>query len=72
MNKGMINNMATVIVPVQVPQGISIAEQNCYLAHQGDNQAIMACLNDIAASNGTIGLVMLVILCVLVLWMFLA
>jgi hypothetical protein len=42
--------MTAVIIPV--PQGISIEEQKCYLEYQGDNKAIINCLNDKQANDG--------------------
>lgn len=42
--------MPLIIIP---DQGLSIAEQKCYLLHQGDNQAIISCLEAIAHSTDT-------------------
>ncbi len=41
-----------VIVPVNIPQGIGITEQKCYLQHAGDNQAIINCLDAVSLNNG--------------------
>lgn len=62
--------MAGVIV-TNVPQGISVCEQKCYLQYEGDNQAIMDCLDD-AVTHQVIGsgivILIFIILCALFVW----
>lgn len=50
-----------------VPQGISVAEQKCYLENPNDNQAIVKCLDDYRDVNG-IGVLVVLALIALGVW----